>query len=87
MEPLKDIHLNIELPPGNVPVRDPKYIVILTAIAGLILLIACINFIMLSLGRSFMLEGMISPPVILNTFNHQGLSAMRTNPENTLRNE
>ena len=54
LQPLTDIHLNTELPPGNVPVNDPKYMVILSAIAGLILLIASINFVMLSLGRSFM---------------------------------
>jgi putative ABC transport system permease protein len=54
LQPVTDIHLNTDLPSGNVPVSDPKYIVILTAIAVLILLIASINFVMLSLGRSFM---------------------------------
>ncbi len=54
LQPYTDIHLNRDLPAGNVPVSDPKYIVVLTGIAVLILLIASINFVMLSLGRSFM---------------------------------
>jgi putative ABC transport system permease protein len=54
LQPVTDIHLNTDLPSGNVPVSDPKYIVILTGIAVLILLIASINFVILSLGRSFM---------------------------------
>jgi len=53
LQPLTDIHLNTDLPEGNVPVSDPKYTIILTGISILILLIACINFITLSLGRSF----------------------------------
>ena len=53
LQPLKDIHLNTDLPEGNVPVSDPKYTLILAGIAALILLIACINFVTLSLGRSF----------------------------------
>ncbi len=54
LQPLTDIHLNNQLPAGNAPVSDPKYMVILISIALLILIIASINFIMLSLGRSFM---------------------------------
>ena len=54
LQPYTDIHLNTDQPSGNVPVSDPKYIVILTGIAALILIIASINFVMLSLGRSFM---------------------------------
>ncbi len=54
LQPIMDIHLNTELPPGNAPVSDPKYIIILTTIAVFILVIASINFVMLSLGRSFM---------------------------------
>jgi putative ABC transport system permease protein len=53
LQPLTDIHLNTDLPEGNVPVSDPKYTLILAGIAILILLIACINFVTLSLGRSF----------------------------------
>ncbi|MCH8233344.1 MAG: ABC transporter permease [Bacteroidetes bacterium] len=52
LQPLKDIHLNADLPPGGVQVGDPKTIFILGAIAILILVIASINFVTLSLGRS-----------------------------------
>jgi len=54
LQPFTDIHMNTDLPQGNVPVSDPKYILILTGITVLILVIASINFVMLSLGRSFM---------------------------------
>ncbi len=52
LQPLQDIHFNATLPddlPGN---SDPKYAYILATIGVLILLIACINFITLSIGRS-----------------------------------
>ncbi len=52
LQPLTDIHLNTELPAANATVSDPKYITILSGIAILILVIAGINFISLSLGRS-----------------------------------
>jgi len=54
LQPITDIHLNTDLPSGNAPVSDPKYIIILVTIAIFILMIASINFVMLSLGRSFM---------------------------------
>ncbi|MGD9328998.1 MAG: ABC transporter permease, partial [Cyclobacteriaceae bacterium] len=53
LQPLTDIHLNTDMPEGNVPVSDPKYTIILAGISILILLLACINFVTLSLGRSF----------------------------------
>ena len=53
LQPLTDIHLNTDMPEGNVPVSDPKYTFILAGISIFVLLIACINFITLSLGRSF----------------------------------
>ncbi len=53
LQPLTDIHLNTDLPEGNVSVSDPKYTIILAGISILILLLACINFVTLSLGRSF----------------------------------
>ena len=53
LQPLTDIHLNTDMPEGNVPVSDPKYTLILAGISVFVLLIACINFITLSLGRSF----------------------------------
>jgi len=52
LQPLTDMHLNIDLPAGNTGTMDPKYIAILGAIAALVLTIASINFVTLSLGRS-----------------------------------
>ena len=52
LQPITDIHLNNILPAGNVPVSDPKYSYILATIGILILLIAAINFVTLSIGRS-----------------------------------
>jgi putative ABC transport system permease protein len=52
LQPITDIHLNNKLPAGGSPVSDPKYSYILATVGFLILLIACINFITLSVGRS-----------------------------------
>src|SRR5680860_29078 len=52
LQSLTDIHLNPDFPVGLAPVSNPKYALILGSIALLILLIACINFIMLSISRS-----------------------------------
>ncbi|HET6996722.1 MAG TPA: ABC transporter permease, partial [Chitinophagaceae bacterium] len=52
LQPITDIHLNKKLPAGNLPVSDPAYSYILGTIGILILLIACINFVTLSVGRS-----------------------------------
>lgn len=52
LQPIKDIHLNTEFPTAIAPVSDGKYSLILGAIALLILVVACINFVTLSLGRS-----------------------------------
>ncbi len=52
LQPLTDIHLDNTLPAGNEPVSNPKYSTILTTIGLLVLLIACINFVTLSIGRS-----------------------------------
>ena len=52
LQPLLDIHLNPDMPAGVAAVRDPRTLWILAAIAGLVLLIACINFTTLALGRS-----------------------------------
>ena len=51
-QPLTDIHLNNKLPEGNEPISNPKYSYILSTIGLLILLIACVNFVTLSIGRS-----------------------------------
>ena len=52
LQPITDIHLNKSLPAGNLPISDPAYAYILGTIGLLILLIACINFVTLSVGRS-----------------------------------
>ena len=52
LQALTTIHLDTSYPSGNVPVSDPKYSLILGAIALLILFVACINFVTLSIGRS-----------------------------------
>ena len=52
MQPLTDIHLNNDIPLGIVPVSNATYPYIFSCIALLILLLACINFTTLSVGRS-----------------------------------
>lgn len=52
LQPLTSIHLDTSFPQAAAPVSDPKYSYILSGIALLILLVACINFVTLSVGRS-----------------------------------
>lgn len=52
LQPLEDVHLNTELDGNLISVSDPVYSYILSAIAILILIIACINFMTLSISRS-----------------------------------
>jgi len=52
LQPLTDIHLSTEVPPGNLPVSNPAYSYILSGLGLLVLFIACINFTTLTLGRS-----------------------------------
>jgi putative ABC transport system permease protein len=52
LQPLTSIHLDTSFPAASAPVSDPRYSYILSGIALLILLVACINFITLSVGRS-----------------------------------
>ncbi|MEQ9278338.1 MAG: ABC transporter permease [Balneola sp.] len=52
LQPITDIHLNTEFPVGIASVSDPTYSYILGAIALLILVIACVNFMTLSISRS-----------------------------------
>ncbi|HEU5167774.1 MAG TPA: ABC transporter permease, partial [Chitinophagaceae bacterium] len=52
LQPITKIHLDTSLPAGIAPVSNPKYSYILLSIAILILLVACVNFITLSVGRS-----------------------------------
>lgn len=49
---LTDIHLDPTYPAGYQPTSDPRYSFILVAIALFVLLIACINFMTLSMSRS-----------------------------------
>ena len=48
LQPIRDIHMNPQIDGGN----DPKNSWILITIAGAVLLIACINFTTLAIGRS-----------------------------------
>jgi len=52
LQPITDIHLNSNIPVGIEPTSNPKYSYILGTIGLLLLLVACINFITLSIGRS-----------------------------------
>ena len=52
MQPLKSIHTNDQIYGGQVSPVSPKIIWILIAIASGVLLIACINFTTLAIGRS-----------------------------------
>lgn len=52
LQPLSEVHLSTDIPVGLAEVSNPKYSYILSAIALLILVIACINFVTLSVGRS-----------------------------------
>lgn len=51
-QPMSDIHLNNAYPAGIEATSDPAYAYILSIIALLVFLIACFNFMTLSLGRS-----------------------------------
>jgi len=51
-QPLTDIHLNPEIPPGIAPVSNPTYVYVLGVIGLLVLLVAGINYTTLSIGRS-----------------------------------
>jgi putative ABC transport system permease protein len=50
LQPLTAIHLDNTIPSGYEPAGNPKYVYIVTTIGILILLVACINFVILSLG-------------------------------------
>lgn len=52
LQPMTDIHLNTDLPPGDSPVSDPLYSYILASLGLMVLFIACVNFITLSVGKS-----------------------------------
>ncbi|MBC7893573.1 MAG: ABC transporter permease [Sphingobacteriaceae bacterium] len=52
LQPIADIHLDTVLTGGLEPVSNPAYSYILMGIALFVLVIACINFVTLTLGRS-----------------------------------
>jgi putative ABC transport system permease protein len=52
LQPLTSIHLDTDFPVALAEVNDPRYSYILAGIALLILLVACINFVTLAVGRS-----------------------------------
>ncbi|MFL5810886.1 MAG: FtsX-like permease family protein, partial [Flavisolibacter sp.] len=52
LQPISSMHTNVDLPAGKVETANPKTIWLLLAIAGMILVIACINFTTLAIGRS-----------------------------------
>ena len=52
LQPITKIHLDTNIPAGIEPISNPKYSYILLSIGILILLVACVNFITLSVGRS-----------------------------------
>ena len=52
LQPIAKIHLDTSIPAGIEPISNPKYSYILLTIGILILLVACVNFITLSVGRS-----------------------------------
>lgn len=52
LQPLLDIHLNPDIPGGFIAPSNPIYSYVLAGIALAVLLIACFNFMILSIGRS-----------------------------------
>ncbi|MFT3911710.1 MAG: ABC transporter permease [Ferruginibacter sp.] len=52
LQPIKQIHTDTKIGGGSVEAVSPKNIYILLMIAGAVLLIACINFTTLAIGRS-----------------------------------
>jgi putative ABC transport system permease protein len=52
LQPIKDAHLNADISGGNMAVTDPQLLWILFSVAVMIMLIACINFTTLAIGRS-----------------------------------
>lgn len=52
LQPITKIHLDTSLDAGIEPTSNPKYAYILATIGVMILLIACVNFITLAIGRS-----------------------------------
>ncbi len=53
LQPITEIHLDPSLPAALEPISNPKYGYVMGTIGFLILLLACINFVTLAVGRSF----------------------------------
>ena len=53
LQPLTEIHLDNSLPAGLEPISNPRYAYVMATIGFLVLLLACINFVTLAVGRSF----------------------------------
>lgn len=52
LQELSDLHLNVEVPTGIASVINPRILWILSGVAVLIILIACINFTTMAIGNS-----------------------------------
>jgi len=52
LQPIQEAHLNPAISGGNMAVTDPQLLWILFSVALMIMLIACINFTTLAIGRS-----------------------------------
>lgn len=52
LQELSDMHLNVEVPTGIASVINPRILWILSGVAVLIILIACINFTTMAIGNS-----------------------------------
>lgn len=52
LQPITDIHLNPDVPQGFEPTSNPLYSRVLIIIALLILVVACVNYMTLAVGRS-----------------------------------
>lgn len=71
LQPLTEIHLDTSFPPAVAPVSDPKYSYILAGIASLILIVACINFVTLSIGRSLRRTKEVGIRKVVGAMRHQ----------------
>ncbi|WP_282079724.1 ABC transporter permease [Aquimarina algiphila] len=71
LQPLTEIHLDTSLPPGFEPISNPKYSYVMGCIAFLVLLLACINFVTLAIGRSFSRATEVGVRKVLGAFRKQ----------------
>lgn len=71
LQPMNDIHLNPNMPSGFETSSNPKYSYIMIAIAILMLGVACINFMMLSVGRSATRAKEVGVRKVLGVEKHQ----------------